>query len=203
MPDGTNHILLSKGYSYFGEGKLATTSFTSDDENEIKKIQGNIESDERILLVARQSRIRPGGSMITPCVIFATDRKLIIRNPMTLGLRETVGLIPYTEITSIQLKKGLFSSEVNISAPGVTTELSRFFKLSRQGVAGITAISGEDAGKLVEIVKQGMKRAKATPSAAMVPTPLEELKKLKELLDMGAVTKEEFEEKKKRLLEKV
>ena len=81
--------------------------------------------------------------------------------------------------------------------------MSKFFKLSHQGIAGNTAISGEDAEKLVEIVKEGMKRAKAKPSATVAPTPLEELKKLKELLDMGAITKEEFEEKKKRLLEKV
>ena len=182
---------------------MATTNFTSDDENEIKKIQSYIESDERVLLVARQSRIRPGGSMVTPNIIFATDRKLIVRNPMTLGLRESVGTITYGEITSIRLKKGLFSSEVNITAPGVTTELSRFFKVSREGIAGIMAISTEKAEKLVEIVKEGMKRAKAKTSATVAPTPLEELKKLKELLDMGAITKEEFEEKKKRLLEKV
>jgi len=70
--------------------------------------------------------------------------------------------------------------------------LSKFFKLSHQGIAGNTAISGEDAEKLVEIVKQGMKRAKTMPSATIAPTPLEELKKLKEFLDMGATT-EEFE----------
>jgi hypothetical protein len=51
-----------------------------------------------------------------------------------------------------------------------------------------------------------MKRAKAaktTPQATVAPSPLEELKKLKELLDMGAITHKEYEEKKKRILEKV
>ncbi|MEM3026932.1 MAG: SHOCT domain-containing protein [Thermoproteota archaeon] len=32
---------------------------------------------------------------------------------------------------------------------------------------------------------------------------LEELKKLKELLDIGAITQEEYEEKKKKILEKI
>ena len=58
----------------------------------------------------------------------------------------------------------------------------------------------------MDIVKEGMKRmkaARAAPQATAKPTPLEELKKLKELLDMGAITQEEYEEKKKRILEKV
>jgi hypothetical protein len=135
-----------------------------------------------------------------------TDRKLIIRNPSMLGLRESVEVIPYAEITAIHLQKGVFSSEVQITAPGLTTELGRFFKLSRHGVAGIPAIPRNKAAKLVDVVREGMKRAKAAkamPQATVAPTPLEELKKLKELLDMGAITQEEYEEKKKRILEKV
>jgi len=64
----------------------------------------------------------------------------------------------------------------------------------------------EKAEKLVEIVKEGIKKAKAaeaTPSITMAPTPLEELKKLKELLDMGAITQQEYEEKKRKILGKI
>lgn len=185
---------------------LTAESFTSDEKDEIKKIQGYLDSDEQVLLVAKQSRLRPGGSVTTPNIIFATDRKLVIRNPMMLGLRESVEVVPYSEITAVHLKKGVFSSEVMITAPGLTTELGRFFKLTRHGVAGIPAIPREKAKKLVNIVREGMKRtkaAKAMPQVTVAPTPLEELKKLKELLDMGAITKEEYEEKKKKILEKV
>jgi len=185
---------------------LVAESLTDEEQNEVKKIQGFLDSGEQVLLVARQSRLRPGGSVTTPNIIFATDRKLIIRNPTMLGLRESVEVIPYSEITAIHLQKGLLSSEVKITAPGLTTELGRFFKLTRHGVAGIPAIPGEKAKKLVDIVKEGMKRAKAAkamPQVTPAPTPLEELKKLKELLDMGAVTQEEYEEKKKKILQKV
>ncbi len=184
----------------------AAESFTSEEKDEVNKIQSYLDPEEQVLLVARQSRIRPGGSVTTPNIIFATDRKLVVRNPMMLGLRESVEVIPYAEITAVHLKKGVFSSEVMISAPGLTTELGRFFRLTRHGVAGIPAIPREKAEKLVSIVKEGMKRAKAAkamPSVTVTPTPLEELKKLKELLDMGAITQEEYEEKKKRLLEKI
>jgi hypothetical protein len=185
---------------------LAAESLTVEEKNEVQKIQGYLDSDEQVLLVARQSRLRPGGSVTTPNIIFATDRKLVIRNPMMLGLRESVEVVPYLEITAVHLKKGVFSSEVMITAPGLTTELGRFFRLTRHGVAGIPAIPGEKAKKLVDIVGEGMKRAKAAkamPQVTVAPTPLEELKKLKELLDMGAITQEEYEEKKKKILEKV
>lgn len=185
---------------------MGAENLTIDEKKEVEKIQDNLDSGEPVLLVARQSRLRPGGSVTTPNIIFATDRKLVIRNPMMLGLRESVEIVPYSEITSINFKKGVFSSEVRITAPGLTTELGRFFRLTRHGVAGIPAIPADKAKKLVEIVKEGMKRAKeakAVPQATVAPTPLEELKKLKELLDMGAITQEEYEEKKKRILEKV
>jgi len=58
----------------------------------------------------------------------------------------------------------------------------------------------------VNIVEEGIKKAKAakaTPSVTMAPTPLEELKKLKELLDMGAITQQEYEEKKRKILGKI
>jgi len=36
---------------------------------------------ERVLLVARQSRIKPGGFHFTPNIIYATDRRIILRDP--------------------------------------------------------------------------------------------------------------------------
>jgi len=58
----------------------------------------------------------------------------------------------------------------------------------------------------VNIVREGIERSKAArmqPTVIAAPTPLEELKKLKELLDMGAITKEEYEEKKRKILERI
>ena len=178
-------------------------SFSSDEKNEVEKIREYLEPDEKVLVVARQSRIMPGGSVTTPNIIFATDRKLIVRNPMMLGLRESVEVIPYVEITAIQLEKGVFSSEIRVTAPGLTSELGRFFKLTRDGVAGIPAIPTDKAVKLVNVVEGGMNRMKAGPQVAAKLTPLDELKKLKELLDMGAITQGEYEEKKKKILEKL
>ena len=45
-----------------------------------------LNTDEEVLLVAKQSRIKPGGSYMTPNIVYATDRRIIIRDPYMLGL---------------------------------------------------------------------------------------------------------------------
>ncbi|HET8858042.1 MAG TPA: hypothetical protein VFM28_10990, partial [Nitrososphaeraceae archaeon] len=58
-----------------------------DDLKEVNKIIEMLNPDEKVLLVARQSKIKPGGSFFTPNTIYATDRRIIIRDPFILGLK--------------------------------------------------------------------------------------------------------------------
>lgn len=122
----------------FGFGKkegekqvLFKTSLTDkEDLEEIKKIASRLEQDEEVLLVAKHSRMKPGGSVIaTPNVIFATDRRVIIRNPTMLGMRENIDDISYDKITSVKLEKGVFSATILIRARGLS-EMSRLSKPS-------------------------------------------------------------------------
>jgi hypothetical protein len=69
------------------EATFNTTLNAKEDLEEIKKIAEHLDADEKVLVVARQSRIKPGGSLATPNVIFATDKRLIIKDPSALGLR--------------------------------------------------------------------------------------------------------------------
>jgi Bacterial PH domain len=55
--------------------------------SEITKIAEMLNPDEQVLLVAKQSRIKPGGSYMTPNIVYATDRRIIIRDPYMLGLK--------------------------------------------------------------------------------------------------------------------
>jgi hypothetical protein len=66
-----------------------TASLAIKDAWRIGKISKMLNPDERILLVAVQSRTRPGGSLFTPNEIYATDRRIIIRDPYMLGIKET------------------------------------------------------------------------------------------------------------------
>jgi len=170
-------------------------------EREVAKIRHLLEPGEEVLLVARQSRIWPGGSLLTPNTVFVTDRRIIIRNPMLLGLREGIVILPYDKITAIEMEKG----EVRIVAPGLfptgltKTRLGGGLKFEG-GVAVIQAIPKDKAEQMVRLVRERVSALRAGPQR---PSPLDELKKLKELLDMGAITEQEYEEAKKRILSKL
>src|SRR5919107_2791471 len=96
------------------------TDITDEDElSEIRKIANMLNPDEKVLLVARQSRILPGGSYFTPNTIYATDRRIILRDPSMLGLKEEIVDIPYNIILNAHLNKGVLSSSVVFDAPGL------------------------------------------------------------------------------------
>src|SRR5919106_238739 len=130
-------------------------------KGEINKITDMLNPDEKILLVARQSRIKPGGSYFTPNTIYATDRRIIIRDPYMLGLKANIIDIPYDIITSLKLEKGLLSSTIRFKAPGLmsSTKLGMMDSIidgedDQGGI--IEAISKDKAQDLLEIIRSGM-----------------------------------------------
>jgi hypothetical protein len=149
-----------------------------DDLEEINKITEMLNPDERVLLVARQSRLKPGGSHFTPNIIYATDRRIIIRDPFMLGIKENVIDIPYDIITSIKLEKGLLSSTIRFKAPALmsSTRLGMMDSIvdgedDQGGI--IEAIPKDKAEDLLEIIRSGMQgdRSKSAPSKKQKPTP--------------------------------
>jgi Bacterial PH domain len=121
--------------------------------------------NEEVFVVARQSRLKPGGSHFTPNTVFATDRRIIIKDPSMLGMREQVVDIPYDMITSIRLDKGVLSSNVIFRAPGLrsTGRLGMIEKLTGNEYRDsedtvITAIPKDKAQDLVEVIRNGMDR---------------------------------------------
>jgi hypothetical protein len=150
----------------------------ADDLDEINKITEMLNPDERVLLVARQSRIKPGGSHFTPNIIYATDRRIIVRDPYMLGIKENVIDIPYDIITSIKLEKGLLSSTIRFKAPALmsSTRLGMTDSIvdgkdDQGGV--IEAIPKNKAEDLLEIIRSGMHEdsgAKSAPSKKQKPS---------------------------------
>jgi len=180
--------------------------------SEIKKIFHMLDEDERVLCVARQSRIKPGGSKITtPNTIFATDKRLIIRNPTMLGARENVEDFSYDKLTSIKLEKGMFSSTIVLTAPGMGTASRTGKKVGLiawgRGEDGmIDAIPKNKAEQILQIVRDGMERFKKimTPNEISPQTsPADELAKYAKLKEDGVLSEEEFIQLKKELLGKI
>lgn len=199
------------------------------DSEEICKITEMLNPDERVLLVARQSRIKPGGSHFTPNIIYATDRRIIIRDPYMLGIKENVIDIPYDIITSIKLEKGLLSSTIRFKAPALmsSTRLGLMDSIvdgedDQGGI--IEAIPKDKAEDLLEIIRSGMQDsgAKSAPSKKQKPyiselleskeytvpsnqgvlSIADELSKLAKLKEEGVLTEEEFKQMKQDLIRK-
>ena len=209
------------------KGPSNTHLTDGDDLEDIGKITEMLNPDEKVLLVARQSRIKPGGSLHTPNVIYATDRRLIIRDPYMLGIKENVVDIPYDIVTSVKLEKGLLSSTIRFKAPGLmsSTKLGMMDSMidgedDQGGI--IEAIPKDKAQDLLEIIRSGMQEQsnrKFAPSKnqksnelleskeyTVPPTrPIsiaDEIRKLAKLKEEGLITEEEFKQMKQDLIKK-
>ena len=212
----------------FGNNKDEKELGTSvSDSEEINKIKEMLNPDEKVLLVARQSRIKPGGSLHTPNIIYATDRRIIIRDPYMLGIKENVVDIPYDIVTSVKLEKGLLSSTIRFKAPGLlsSTKLGMMDSMidgedDQGGI--IEAIPKDKAQDLLEIIRSGMQEQsnrKYAPSKNQQPNELhesneyavppnqtisvaDEIRKLAKLKDEGIITEDEFKQMKQDLISK-
>jgi hypothetical protein len=185
------------------------TDLTNKDElNEIEKIKNMLNPNEKVLLVARQSRFLPGGSALTPNVVIATDRRIIIRDPYDLGFRSEIVDIPYDVITSVKLMKGVLTSTILFKAPALVNKSK--LGLLDEDIAGeddqdgaIQALPKGDAEDLLEIIRRGIQGYNKTnePMVQVASMSIaDEINKLSKLRDQGIITATEFEEMKNRLI---
>jgi len=148
--------------------------------DEIMQIADRLDEDEKVLMVIRQTKnpLKSGGSLITPDTIFATTKKIIIRNPSALGLRQNVEVYTYEKIIDVKLEKGMLSSSIDINVPGSIYD------------GYIDAIPKDDAEDLLKIIYERMKEKKTSS------TDDDPLIILKKRFAKGEITKEEYEDMK-------
>lgn len=203
---------------------ITDTSITDkDDLEEIKKIAHMLNPNEEVFVVARQSRLKPGGSKLTPNVVFATDRRIIIKDPSMLGLREDIVDIQYDMISSVRIDKGMFSSNIMFKAPGLVNS-SRRGKLDklmmvdgdeiRREQVGeeedgiITAIPKDKAEELLEVIRNGMDRDREVYSQQQQQSQpqslsiVDEITKLANLKERRIISEDEFQQMKQDLIKK-
>lgn len=175
------------------EYSLDLSDFSKKERSEVERVKQMLEAAEVIKTVARQSRIMPGGSIITPNIIFATDRRLIIRDPTTLGLRAGVESIPYSQINKVHLQKGAFTSELVMNVGQFETGDNK---------QKIPAIPKKKAAEILAIINEHVRGSQ--DFTTHVPPPAQNndedaLTILKKRFVKGEISKEEFEEMKKTL----
>lgn len=165
--------------------------FDSSEQDEINRVKTFLEAAEIIKAVARQSKFMPGGQLITPRTIFATNRRLIIRDPNTLGLRADLNSIPYSQINNVKLEKGAFTSEIRIK--------SGQFENDDQGY--IPAIPKKKAAKILGIINEHVREAQNFHNVSRVVEKNDDdpLTILKKRLAKGEITKTEYEDLKSAL----
>lgn len=74
--------------------------------------------EETVYVTATQRKIGPGGALINQTSVVATDKRLIIINRETLGVRKDVETIPYNRIASVRYEGGIISSSVFVVVSG-------------------------------------------------------------------------------------
>ena len=180
--------------------------------NEIEKIADRLDEGEKVLEVATQSKLKPGGALSSPNTVFATDKRLIIRNPTMLGARQNVEDFEYDNLTNIKLEKGLFSSTLVITAPGMGTAarnstMSGLLPWGRSEDGSIDGIPKDKAEKILKIVRNAIVEAKKESQKPMQivqqTSTADELTKLAKLKEQGILSDDEFDKMKKDLISKM
>ena len=180
--------------------------------NEIEKIADRLDEGEKVLEVATQSKLKPGGANFSPNTVFATDRRLIIRNPTMLGARQNIEDFEYDNLTNIKLEKGLFSSTLVITAPGMGTAarnstMSGLLPWGRNEDGSIDGIPKDKAENILKIVRNAIVKAKKESQkpvqVVQQTSTADELAKLAKLKEQGILSDEEFDKMKKDLISKM
>jgi hypothetical protein len=104
-----------------------------------------------------------------------------------IGWNKGEKFVEYEDITGIEFKKGVLWGELEIYTSGMKIEVERVKK--NEGDAFVTVLRN----KLEETREQKLGKSETI-------SPMDEIKKAKELLDAGAITEEEYENIKNKYL---
>ncbi|WP_297503212.1 PH domain-containing protein [Thermococcus sp.] len=188
-------------------------------ENLPKSLEKALEPGERIL-----HSVKKKVSLEKPKWVIVTDRRIIYLDEKILG-RYEIKTIPYQKLERITVKLGIMSSDFVIKQED-EFRLKLGWMNKEQARETINAI--KDALNAIAVepvsieVHKGLTSEEWTlekpkelvtrfaPAGKVIEhepaakeDALEKLKKLKELYDMGVVSPEEYEEKRKKLLEQI
>jgi hypothetical protein len=158
---------------------------------EPSEIEVKLEPTERVisLLKCLKAEGNLGGGQVATAVL--TDKKVhLFSRGMMKSKTSSYEVVPFSMITGIQVSRKIASGwKIEMTRAANSDTLLKCNEAEVQ-------LFAEELKKLVAQSQQGGQ----TVVQNAVIDPLDQLKKLKELLDAGVVTQEEFEEKKKSLM---
>jgi hypothetical protein len=205
--------------------KLPTT-FPIKDEDElyrITEISSLLDINEKVLLVITRSKIRLVGLPFTSYVIYATDRRIIIRDISMHGLKEnTIGLL-YSIITDINHEEGLVSARIRLKIKRTQVDkglplLDQYETIGNEFEWIIEHIPKSKALLLVKIVRARISRLEysseehhqspnahesVVASASTADSPADELLKIARLKSEGVINDLEFARLKQNIIGRI
>ena len=205
--------------------KLSTTIPIKDEDElyRITEISSLLDINEKVLLVITQSKIRLVGLPFTSYVIYATDRRIIIRDISMHGLKEnTIGLL-YSIITDINHEEGLVSARIRLTIKRTQVDkglplLDQYETIGNEFEWIIEHIPKSKALLLVKIVRAMMSRLEysseehhqspnanesVVASASTVDSPADELLKIARLKSEGVINDLEFARLKQNIIGRI
>lgn len=123
-----------------------------------------------------------------------------VLNALNIGLIGSKG-IPFTSITAIQLKEGtgLTNGYIQFSILGGKEQKGGVLAATQdENTIMFTKAQNDDAKELKALIESRIKAAQ--PASAPAASPVQQIKEMKELLDAGIITGEQFEMKKNEIL---
>ena len=205
--------------------KLSTTIPIKDEDElyRITEISSLLDINEKVLLVITQSKIRLVGLPFTSYVIYATDRRIIIRDISMHGLKEnTIGLL-YSIITDINHEEGLVSARIRLKIKRTQVDkglplLDQYETIGNEFEWIIEHIPKSKALLLVKIVRAMMSRLEysseehhqspnanesVVASASTADSPADELLKIAKLKSEGIINDLEFARLKQNIIGRI
>lgn len=154
-----------------------------------QSISNLFSGDEVVSMVVEPSTLKP---KMHPQKLIITNRRILIYKPGFIG-SETEEY-PFESIDKIDHKKGFMRSEIEIHTHGKKIELDN--------------ISNDEAVKAISIIRQNMQAHKTAQKTVVLQAshapvqedPAAKLKQLKEMLDAGLVSQDEYDKTKAAVL---
>ncbi len=150
--------------------------------------------DETVSMVVEPTSFKP---KIHPHKLIITNHRIVVYKPGFIG-SETEEY-PFESIDKIDHKKGFLRSEIEIHVRGKEIKLEN--------------ISNDDAVKAISLIRQNMQTHKVaqktivlqqpTQVAPTEPDPVIKLKQLKDMLDAGLVSQDEYDKTKASILSRM
>jgi hypothetical protein len=155
-------------------------------KKELRNLLGLLYEQELVVNLARGSYDGKQG------LVVVTDRRVLF---LSEGIgRHKLEDFPYDKVNSVQSEKGMVNGGLKIFASGNAAVIENVYPKER-------------APEIGDYVRSRLHKAAPEPIATVAPAaaadPMEQIRKLGELRDAGVLTTEEFDQKKRELLERI